>query len=243
MVANGKKNQLKQGCVMNKFYHLLKANLGTNGRSTRKSPTLLGTITSATRIYKEKKQPKCKKAKFARFIQPITLVKTVHKLNETGAPEKWYEKVHVSFQSTSSCNIQGVNSINSNCLFTTQKSCGRGENKRSWLIEQNMARYLYLKTYGEIDIYDLQLKKFHIGYMSQKYWHSAMHHCHAMSITTAYDIYLELATEPQAMEAFNINQGKNRFVVLDFYSFRAKLASQGLKYDPTKMKYPGDKSL
>jgi len=41
-----------------------------------------------------------------------------------------YSKIHVSFQSTPSCNIQGVNSLNKVKQFTTAKTRGMGANKR-----------------------------------------------------------------------------------------------------------------
>lgn len=135
-------------------------------------------------LHKEKTQPQCKKAKCARFIKPVTMVKKVK-----------YKK-----------DDKTVNSINSNTLFTTQKSQDRGENKCTWVIEWNSARYLHLKMCGVVDTFNQQLKKCHIDHVLQKYWHSAMHHTTAMAITIAHDVYLELATEHLTKEAFDISK-------------------------------------
>ena len=51
-----------------------------------------------------------------------------------------FERVHVSFQSTSSCNITTVNSLNDCRFYVRKKERGRGENKRLWGIEMNEAR-------------------------------------------------------------------------------------------------------
>ena len=78
-----------------------------------------------------------------------------------------YQKVHVSFQSTSSCNIQCVNSLNENMLFTSKKSQGSGAQKRSWVIEINSARQLYLNIYGQVDTIDWLIKKCHLFYFTE----------------------------------------------------------------------------
>ena len=66
-----------------------------------------------------------------------------------------------------------------------------------------------------------------------KYWHSAMNHGKKLAITTAYDIYLELAEgtiDPQ----WRIPKP------VDFHRFREKLAIQMLKYSPANRQYAGD---
>ena len=59
----------------------------------------------------KKTTPPDARSKAARFNQPICLVKTT--------PE--YERLHVTFQSTSSCNIATVNALNSCQLFVRVK--------------------------------------------------------------------------------------------------------------------------
>ena len=59
-----------------------------------------------------------------------------------------YDIVLTLFQSTSSCNILCVNGINGNRNFVKAQTRGRGDRKRHYVIEQNMERLLYLKTYS-----------------------------------------------------------------------------------------------
>ena len=66
-----------------------------------------------------------------------------------------------------------------------------------------------------------------------KYWHSAMNHGKKLAITTAYDIYLELAEgviDPQ----WRVKKP------VDFHRFHEKLALQMLKYSPADKHYAGD---
>ena len=55
-------------------------------------------------------------AKVARFFQPVVAIKDVEQKNGKSA----YRKMHVSFQSTSSCNISTVNALNT-CELDVQK--------------------------------------------------------------------------------------------------------------------------
>jgi hypothetical protein len=123
------------------------------------------------------------RSKVARFNRPIVMVKN------SGT----CQRVHVSFQSTSSCNLSSVNSLPKANLYVTQKERGRGEHKRYWGIEMNDARALYLKTYGIIDTLDKYVANANLGYRSWKYWHAAMNHAKAMGLAVAYDIYKECA--------------------------------------------------
>jgi hypothetical protein len=72
-----------------------------------------------------------RRSKACRFLHPIAAVKTV-KAQENMQP---YLHVHVSFQSTSSCNLSTVNGANwlSNCM--KKKERGRGAAKQLWGIE------------------------------------------------------------------------------------------------------------
>jgi len=81
-------------------------------------------------------------------------------------PTKWGSSVwqHTSFQSTSSCSISHVNAINHCSLFATQKERGRALFKRTWAIENNESRQLYLSTYGKIDRMDHMIKNCNIYY-------------------------------------------------------------------------------
>jgi hypothetical protein len=117
------------------------------------------------------------KACAARFNNPITVVKHVvlstpeAKLEgEPRTPTINYTRVHVTFQSTSSCNIMTVNVLNQNSLFVMQKECGSRKQKRKWVIEMNDARQLYLLVmYGRIDTIDNLIKKCQMYYCCWKY--------------------------------------------------------------------------
>eukprot|EP00957_Ditylum_brightwellii_P131088 9999263-Ditylum_brightwellii.AAC.1 len=54
--------------------------------------------------------------------------------------KKKYQKVHMPFQSTSSCNIQTVNMLSCVSKIEETKERGVGKNKRNWVIEMNDAR-------------------------------------------------------------------------------------------------------
>ena len=92
--------------------------------------------------------------KVARFSNPVVAVKD----------NDGYQRVHVTFQSTSSCNIASVNALNECRLFVEIRERGTNANKRQWGIEMNHARRLYLSTYGRIDSADHLLKNAAIFY-------------------------------------------------------------------------------
>ena len=164
-----------------------------------------------------------KRSKAARYIQPVVLVK--EKPN--------YELVLTSFQSTPSCNIMSVNSMSENKNFIEARCRGRKNNKRHYVIEQNNARRLYLKSYSRIDSIDHLIKNCKINYCSWKYWHSAANHAKALAIVTSYDIYLELC-EGLLDPSYKVANP------VDFHTFRDILSSQMCNYDPTHQMYLGD---
>ena len=101
------------------------------------------------------------------------------------------------------------------------------DNKRSWGIEMNAARELYLKTYSRIDSIDHLIKNCRLKYRSWKYWHIPMLHATALAIVVAYDMYLEVA------EGQLDSDWKLQYPV-DFWTFRDVLSVQMLEYDPQK---------
>jgi len=137
--------------------------------------------------YKLKTDPKNKQAKIARFAQPIIAVKDVEK------DGKKYQRVHVSFQSTSSCNISTVNALNEVYNFVELRERGKGISKRLWVIEMNHARRTYLSTYNGIDVLDHLIKNARLFYQTWKYWHAPKNHALAIVLAVAYDMYLEVA--------------------------------------------------
>ena len=144
-----------------------------------------------------------------------------------------YSKVRVSFQSTSSCNIQGVNSLNEVRQFTTVKTRSMGADKWQWVIEMNKARHTYLKTYGTINTIDSMVEKCHHNYISWKHLHAMKRHVDALAVAVAYDFYKECMTETLALEVFEVQ--KDKLKVMDFHMFKVKLSKQGLAYKVDKL--------
>ena len=171
------------------------------------------------------------KSRVARFHQPVVAVKLVKAANGNNM----YRRVHVSFQSTSSCNISTVNALSSCKLQVEKRERGVSANKRTWGIEMNSSRSLYLRTYSRIDSIDHLIKNCKLSYRSWKYWHAPVLHATGLAIVTAYDIYLE---------ACEGNLEKDwKLVPVDFWTFREKLSSQMLEYDPVGRRYPGDDEM
>eukprot|EP00957_Ditylum_brightwellii_P184451 14048810-Ditylum_brightwellii.AAC.2 len=77
-----------------------------------------------------------------------------------------YQKVNVTFQSTSSCNIQAINILNKVSLFKDSKERGMGENKCKWVIEMNKGRQLYLNMYYKVDVIGHFIKNMRVAYQS-----------------------------------------------------------------------------
>jgi hypothetical protein len=154
--------------------------------------------------------------------------------NEETAYE--YQRVHVGFQSTSSCNIMMVNALNQCNLFTVKKQRSVNNNKREWSIEMNHARQLYLKTYYRIDCTDHLIKNCRIFYRTFKYWHSPKNHGLSMTIVTAYDMYREVC-EGKLDPDWKVDAPVN------FWKFREKLSTQMLQYTPSARLYPGDEGM
>ena len=176
----------------------------------------------------KKKTTTTKRSKAARFVHPVVATK---KYCTNGTH---FERVHVSFQSTSSCNITTVNSLNDCRFYVRKKERGRGENRRLWAIEMNEARDLYLNSYGTWDTIDSLIKSANMYYRSWKYWHSAELHFKTMVMLVAFDMYRECA-EGSLHEDWKLDKP------VTWWQWRDKLAIQGLSYDPRKKMYPGDK--
>ncbi len=179
-------------------------------------------------LHKNKTFPNCKVAKVARFCHPIIAVKEVK-----GKDGINYERIHVSFQSTSSCNISTVNALNDVFNYVEIRERGRGENKRYWVIEMNHARRLYLSLYHAIDVIDHLIKNLRLFYISWKYWHSAKNHGFNWSVKVAYDFYLEVC-EGKLNESWKIDKP------MDSHTFQTTCALQMIRYDPKNNRYPGD---
>lgn len=180
-------------------------------------------------LHKEKSNPTANKhAMAARYFEPIVAVKD---------DERGFQRVHVSFQSTSSCNIASVNALNECSSFVELQEKGRGNSKQSWVIEMNHARHLYWATYCWIDILDGFIERCHIFYRVWKYWHSPINHCLSMTIATAYDIYLKCCEGSLLVQEWKVENS------VTFHQFWDILSNQMLLYTPTNQKYPGDAEM
>ena len=130
----------------------------------------------------KKKTDSSPRPKAARYFNPIVAVKNVAAVDG----KKGHQRVHTSFQSTSSCNISGVNALSSCNMSIRRRERGRGENKRYWGIEMNDARSLYLQSYYRIDCIDHLIQnarifieagnigtpQFYMAKGLQSWWHS-----------------------------------------------------------------------
>ena len=186
----------------------------------------------------KKKTDSGPRTKVARFHEPIVAVQRVEATDTTSA----FERVHISFQSTSSCNISTVNALNTCKQYVRRRERGKGACKRVWGIEMNDARDVYLNTYSRIDSMDHLLKNARLFYRSWKYWHSPMLHGKALGIVIAYDMYLEvcegkLTCNGNVMHEWHVDKP------MDFWSFRERLSEQQCGYDPTRREYPGDGNM
>ena len=177
-------------------------------------------------MHKKKTDTINDRTKCARFIDPLILVRS----------EQNYEVVLTSFQSTSSCNIMSVNAFGENKNYIEARVRGRGSNRCPFVIEQNFARQLYLKTYSWIDSIDHLIKSANIKYRSWKYWHSAVNHAKGLALTVAYDIYKECC-EGKLHCSWTISDP------VDFFTFQDVLSRQMCQYDPRKQHYPGDEKM
>ena len=143
--------------------------------------------------------------------------------------------------------------LNNIMLYGREKERGRGSYKRKWVIEMNEARQLYLATYGTIDTLDSRIKQCNVWYKLWKYWHAAKNHGYALAVSIAYGIYVECAKLDLCLELLGYKQRTNQTtnqttiisppVIKSFIEFKEILSQQGLEYDPSNLRYPGDKHM
>ena len=107
----------------------------------------------------------------AQLLHPVVATKNTEKLVEkrTGDDEedvehvfsKAFQRVHVQFQSTYSCNISTINDLNYFKISFVIGVRGKFDNMRYWGIDMNEVREIYLGTYSRIDSIDCLIKKIH----------------------------------------------------------------------------------
>jgi hypothetical protein len=184
-------------------------------------------------FHNEKTQPADYRAKCMRFGNPIVAIQNVEA--PTGGNDKNYTRTFVSFQSTGSTNISGVNNLDAVNLYVMKRHRGQGDTKRTWGIECNQARALYLSTYYAVDNVDHMIKNCQMRFISWKYWHQPMCHGHAMVVTAAYDIY-RFCCDGLADPEWAVPENER----MSFRDFRMTLSKQMLAYDPSMGLLPGD---
>ena len=85
-------------------------------------------------LHKEKTNENMKHTKDTRLFEPIIAVKN---------DSRGFQGVHVSFQSSSSCNIESVNFFNECTKVFEVCEKGRGKHKLQWVIGMNHSRRTY----------------------------------------------------------------------------------------------------
>ena len=185
-------------------------------------------------LHHEKEQATNPKCRVMRYQQPIIAIKQVP---ATGT-DMAYTKTLVSFQSTGSTNIAGVNNLPSLKLYVAEKSRGRRVNKRKWGIEMNEARETYLKHYSGVDAADHMIKNTGNRYTTWRYWHAPYLHALSIGIIAAYDMYIECC-DGQLDPAWSLDKRKR----MSYSEFRMRLSEQMLSYDPKQALYVGDEKF
>ena len=227
----------KPHCTWDNYFSgdVIMNHLGENGFGATMTCRRDGLPSDIPEIYLHKKKTDAApRSKAARFNHPIVAVRE-YPASMDGS-KLAYQRVHTSFQSTSSCNISTVNALQSCHLYVRNKERGRGEQKRHWGIEMNQARDLYLNSYYRIDTIDHLIKNTDMFYRSWKYWHSPMIHGKSLAVVVAYDMYLECCEG-------NLKPGWKIDAPVTFWRFREKLPEQMLQYDARERRYPGDEFM
>jgi len=185
-------------------------------------------------VHHEKKDSSDPRVKVMKYQQPICCIKQIPATESTKA----YTKTLVSFQSTGSTNIAGVNNLPSLSLYVMEKSRGRGGAKRKWGVEMNEAREIYLTHYSGIDAADHMIKNAGIRYITWKYWHAPYLHALSLGVIAAYDMYRECCDGDLDAD-WEIPERKR----MSFADFRLLLSKQMLEYSPANNEYAGDEKF
>ena len=173
------------------------------------------------------------RSKVARFEQPIIAVKHVTPPPTSGLKD--YTLVHVSFQSTGGTNISTINTLDSVDLYVRERNKGQGNTKRTWGIEMNFGREMYLKTYSAVDKIDQMLLLWNIRYRSWKWWHAPTRHGKAIAMSMAYSLYLQCA-EGGVDPDWKVKPVSGP-------QFRQKMSLQMVQYKSSNQNYPGDEKM
>ena len=102
------------------------------------------------------------KTKVACFFHPVVTIKDTPPTNSCYG----YRIIHVSFQSTSSCNISTTNVLNKFKLTVSKQERCYDHKKRFLGIEMNAARELYLGMYSRLSRIDDLSKNWQLKFRS-----------------------------------------------------------------------------
>jgi len=148
------------------------------------------------------------------FERPIFCIKEHTADGHTGTIQL------TSFQSTSSCNIIHVDSLNSLSLFSQKKERGRGKNKLKWSIKMNEVDNCIQRLMERLALWITTSRsvRFLFGHGNAGSWHAPMLH------------------------AKRVGEWKLHKPV-SFHCFRETLAPQMTHYNPQKRMYPDNEEF
>ncbi len=125
--------------------------------------------------------------------QSFAVKNVKHQDSDRVTDKKDYVLCHVSFQSTGQTNISTVDALLLVDLYVHDCSKGRGQQKRTWGIEMNEAREMYLKNFSAVDKIDQMLLGWDFPYRSWRWWHAPTRHAKEIAMSMAYSLYLQCA--------------------------------------------------
>lgn len=138
--------------------------------------------------------------------------------------------------STGATNFTCVNSVRAVRAGKKEKSRGRGAEKRTWFIEMNEPREVYLSLYDRVDRGDQYAQMLHMAIISWKYWMSGMLHGLKLCIVVAFEFYKECAEG-------ELNPEWKVASPMKIQKFVEEMGKRMLAYDPTNRRYPTEENM
>ena len=138
--------------------------------------------------------------------------------------------------STGATNFTCINSVRVVRAGKKQKSRGRGDEKRTWFIEMNEPREVYLALYDSVDRGDQFAQMLHMAIISWKYWMSGMVHGFKLCIVVAFEFYKECAKG-------ELNPEWKVASPMKIQKFIEEMGKRMLAYDPTNRRYPTEEKM
>ena len=138
--------------------------------------------------------------------------------------------------STGATNFTCVNSVRAVRAGKKEKSRGRGAEKRTWFIEMNEPREVYLSLYDSVDRGDQYAQMLHMAIISWKYWMSGMLHGLKLCIVVAFEFYKECAEG-------ELNPEWKVASPMKIQKFVEEMGKRMLAYDPTNRRYPTEENM